>query len=163
MHRIEKIVAAALVAFGLAVAYYAHHSLKLGILVSPGAGFIPFGVGVILAVLGAAWLAAVVLAGRDAPGEAAEAAEAAGGAAAGEGTMLSRFLPGVLLIVAYAWLFERAGFFLSTLLFMVGWQKIVEREGWVRTALISAVCAGAMWALFSFLLKGVLPTGAWFG
>jgi NADH:ubiquinone oxidoreductase subunit H len=77
--------------------------------------------------------------------------------------MLSRFVPGVLLIVAYAWLFERAGFFLCTLLFMVGWQKIVERESWLKTALIAILCSGAMWALFSFLLKGVLPTGAWFG
>jgi len=65
-------------------------------------------------------------------------------------------------VIAYGWIFERAGYFLATVLFMVGWQKGIEREGWVKTLVISLVCAGAMHLLFSFLLKGVLPTGAWF-
>jgi hypothetical protein len=161
MQRVETLVAVALTAFGLAVAYYAREHLKLGHFISPGAGFIPFAVGIILAALGVAWFVAVLLAGRG------RLPETGGGPGADqpapEGTMLSRFVPGVLLIVAYAWLFERAGFFLSTLLFMVSWQKVVERESWLKTALIAIVCSGAMWALFSFLLKGVLPTGAWFG
>jgi hypothetical protein len=71
-------------------------------------------------------------------------------------------VPGVVLVVAYAWLFERAGYFLSTVLFMVAWQKMVERESWLKSALVAVLCAGAMYALFSFLLKGVLPAGAWF-
>jgi putative tricarboxylic transport membrane protein len=78
------------------------------------------------------------------------------------GRILSKFLPGVLLIILYAWLFEKAGYIVSTALFMVGWQKVVEREGWLKTAVISVLSAAFMYTLFSYLLKVFLPTGTWF-
>ncbi|HEY5192069.1 MAG TPA: tripartite tricarboxylate transporter TctB family protein, partial [Candidatus Deferrimicrobium sp.] len=76
--------------------------------------------------------------------------------------ILSKFLPGVLLVILYAWLFEKAGYIVSTALFMVGWQKVVEQERWWKTAVISALSAACMYTLFSYLLKVFLPTGTWF-
>ena len=76
--------------------------------------------------------------------------------------ILFRLLPAVLFTILYAWLFEKIGYFVSTLLFMVGWQKVVEKEGWLKTAVIAVLCAGAMYGLFAYLLKIALPTGLWF-
>jgi hypothetical protein len=163
MNRAERIASIVLVAFGLGVAYYSREILKLGKAITPGAGFMPYYIGLAMAILGGAWFVATFLA----RGEAQEAASGDPEAVAHERELhrqriLTRFLPGIALIVAYAWIFEGAGYFVSTVLFMVGWQKLVEREKWGKTVLIALVCAGAMWALFSFLLKGVLPSGSWF-
>ncbi|MBL0143184.1 MAG: tripartite tricarboxylate transporter TctB family protein [Betaproteobacteria bacterium] len=159
MNRSERIASAGLVAFGLGVAYHSHQHLKLGIMITPGAGYFPFWIGIALAVLGVLWFLMTLLARKTpesaTPDDAAQASER-------RRLVLARLVPGVLLVLAYAWLFERAGYFLSTVLFMVGWQKGVEREGWLKTAVVALLCAAAMYALFSFLLKGVLPTGAWF-
>lgn len=163
MNRAERIASVVLIAFGVAVAYYAREVLKLGMAISPGAGFLPYHVGLALAALGALWFGATFLAGKGPAADAPADPEAIARARSLRWRrILTRFVPGVLLILAYAWIFERAGYFASTILFMIGWQKVVERESWGRTLLISVICAGAMWALFSFLLKGVLPAGSWF-
>jgi putative tricarboxylic transport membrane protein len=59
--------------------------------------------------------------------------------------------------VVYASLFERIGFLLSTLLFMLGWQMVVERQRWLKAAIITILCAAAMYTLFKFLLRVELP------
>lgn len=163
MPRAERIASLILVFFGLGVIYYAHQHLKLGMMISPGAGFLPFWVGTALAILGVIWFAqTVVLAGPRPPADDGSRREAPAAPSPRPSRVLMRLLPGIALVIAYAWLFERAGFFVSTFAFMVGWQKIVERERWSRTLLIALVCAAAMYALFSCLLKGVLPAGVWF-
>lgn len=158
MGRAERVAAAIVIAGGLAVAWHSYAHLKLGMMISPGAGFLPFCVGAILAILGSIWLGMSVLSGKaEAAPENGAAAESPAGHPA-----LTRLVPGILLVIAYGWVFERLGFFVSTVLFMMAWQKGIEREGWVKTLVISFVCAGAMYLLFNFLLKGVLPTGSWF-
>ncbi len=160
MNRAERAASVVLVAFGLAVAYYSREHLKLGIAISPGAGFLPYHVGLALAVLGGAWFLMTLRPAGDAR---ADATETEGDdRALHRQRILTRFLPGILLIVAYGAILERAGYFVSTVLFMACWQKLVERERWGRTLLVAILCAGGMWALFSFLLKGVLPVGTWF-
>jgi len=162
-NRAEKVSAVLLVAFGLFVAYYSRHYLKLGMMIIPGAGFLPYAIGIVLAVLGAVWYLQVLLA-RPVPSKAVEVAEVAD-AKAGERSardlILSRLLPGILLVTVYAWLFEKAGYIASTVLFMVGWQKLVEREGWVKTAIVAVTSAAFMYVLFSRLLKVFLPAGTW--
>jgi hypothetical protein len=167
MRRTEAIASIVVIALGVAVMYYARTYLKLGMMISPGAGFLPFGVGAAFVVLGGVWLATTLLS-PPSPAPTTEAAaesasDAPPAAVPAANPIVTRLVPGVLLVLAYAWLFERAGFFVSTVAFMVAWQKIVERERWGKTLLIALVCAGAMHALFSYLLKGVLPTGSWFG
>lgn len=159
--RAEKVSAGILVAFGAFVAYYSHHYLKLGKMIMPGAGFLPFCIGVLLAVLGAVWFVKVLLEKPHPPKGGEGGAAAAEEARSERNMILSRLLPGILLVVLYAWLFEKAGYILSTALFMVGWQKIVEREGWAKAAVVSAASAAFMYVLFARLLKVFLPTGTW--
>ncbi len=162
MNRTERISAAAVVVFGILVAAYSRHYLKLGFLISPDAGFLPFAVGVALAGLGALWFAASFR--SEAVPESGKEGGGAGEADPADAPVpaLSRLLPGILLVIAYAWLFERAGYLVSTVLFMVGWQKFVEREGWLKTSVIALLSAAAMYALFVHFLKVDLPTGTWF-
>lgn len=164
MNRAEKASSIVLIAFGLFVAFYSRQYLKLGKMITPGAGFLPYWIGIALAVLGALWFLETFLArtGSGAGGEGSDAGDAAAEREALRGRLLSKFLPGVLLVILYAWLFEKAGYIVSTALFMVGWQKLVEREGWLKTAVIAVLSAGCMYALFSYLLKVYLPTGTWF-
>lgn len=164
MDRAEKVSSIVLVAFGLFVAFYSRQYLKLGKMITPGAGFLPYWIGIALAVLGALWFLETFLArtGSGAGGEGSDAGDAAAEREARRSRILSKFLPGVLLVILYAWLFEKAGYIVSTALFMVGWQKLVEKERWWKTAVISVLCAACMYALFSYLLKVYLPTGTWF-
>lgn len=164
MDRAEKVSSIVLIAFGLFVAYYSRQYLKLGMMITPGAGFLPYWIGIALVVLGAIWFFKTLLArrGSAAGGQESVAGDAAAETEALQGRLLSRFLPGVLLVILYAWLFEKAGYIVSSALFMVGWQKVVEKEGWLKTAVIAVLSAGGMYALFSYLLKVYLPTGTWF-
>jgi len=164
MNRAEKVSSIVLIAFGLFVAFYSRQYLKLGKMITPGAGFLPYWIGIALAVLGAIWFLDTLLSRR---GSGAGGGESVAGDAAAEtkalrARLLSKFLPGVLLVILYAWLFEKAGYIVSTALFMVGWQKVVEKEGWLKTAVIAVLSAGCMYTLFSYLLKVYLPTGTWF-
>ena len=164
MDRAEKVSSIVLIAFGLFIAYYSRQYLKLGMMITPGAGFLPYWIGIALAVLGAIWFFKTLFArtGSGAGGEGSDAGDAAAEGKAPRGRILTRFLPGVLLVILYAWLFEKAGYIVSSALFMVGWQKVVEKEGWLKTAVIAVLSAGGMYALFSYLLKVYLPTGTWF-
>ena len=164
MDRAEKVSSIVLIAFGLFVAFYSRQYLKLGMMITPGAGFLPYWIGIALTVLGAIWFLNTLLSrrGSGAGGEERVAGDAAAEKEALRGRILSKFLPGVLLVILYAWLFEKAGYIVSTALFMVGWQKVVEKEGWLKTAVIAVLSAGCMYTLFSYLLKVYLPTGTWF-
>jgi len=164
MGRAEKVSSIVLVAFGLFVAFYSRQYLKLGRMITPGAGFLPYWIGIALAVLGAIWFlkTRISRSGSGAGGEESVAGDAAAETKALRARLLSKFLPGVLLVILYAWLFEKAGYLVSTALFMLGWQKLVEKEGWLKTAVIAVLSAGCMYALFSYLLKVYLPTGTWF-
>jgi len=164
MNRAEKVSSIVLIAFGLFVAFYSRQYLKLGKMITPGAGFLPYWIGIALTVLGVIWFLNTLLSRRrtGAGGEESVAGDAAAEREALRGRVLSKFLPGVLLVVLYAWLFEKAGYIVSTALFMVGWQKVVEKEGWLKTAVIAVLSAGCMYALFSYLLKVYLPTATWF-
>jgi putative tricarboxylic transport membrane protein len=161
MNRAEKVSSIVLIAFGLFVAFYSRRYLKLGIMITPGAGFLPYWIGIALVVLGAIWFL-IARTGSGAVEEGGDAGDAAAERKALRRRILTKFLPGVLLVLLYAWLFEKAGYIVSTALFMVGWQKVVEKEEWPKSAVIAALSAGCMYALFSYLLKVHLPTGTWF-
>jgi hypothetical protein len=40
---------------------------------------------------------------------------------------------------------------------MLGWQMVVERQRWLKAAIITILCAAAMYTLFKFLLRVELP------
>ena len=55
MSRSNSITNLIVIALGIFVAYHSYAVLKLGILISPGAGFLPFLCGIALIVLGVVW------------------------------------------------------------------------------------------------------------
>jgi putative tricarboxylic transport membrane protein len=164
MSRGENIANLVTMALGVFVTYHSYHSLKLGILISPGAGFLPFLCGVALMALGIFWRIQSFL--FKTPRHAACSQDPA--AVAGVAETPARPGPRVKLCLAfattltYAWLFERIGFLLSTLVFMLGWQMLVERERWLKSIIITALCAAAMYTLFRYLLRVELPSNPLF-
>lgn len=157
MSRSDSITNLIVIALGAFVTYHSYAYLKLGILISPGAGFLPFLCGVALIALGVVWRVQGTLAGRRSRTQPREpSAVPVAHAGTLPGTRLKLVLA-FLTTLGYALLFERIGFLLATLAFMLGWQMIVERERWPKAVLITAVCAAAMYGLFRFLLKVELP------
>ena len=145
------------------MAFYARQYLKIGMLISPGAGFLPFCIGIALTVLGVLWFLQALYT-RKTPEPQEQVCGCEGVAEDAESRrkrIIYRLLPGVLLVILYAWLLEKAGYLLSTTLFMIGWQKLVEKQGWLKTTVIALLAAGGMYTLFSYLLKVFLPTGIW--
>ncbi len=159
----SRIVGFLIAAGGAAVAVYAYHYLKLGRMISPDAGFLPFLLGCSLMVMGA------IMAARPSLVEAVATALPDDGFKAedqephppGANLKMKLFL-GVIVLVVYAWSLERAGYFLATVAFMGGWQLAVEKERLFKTALITVLSALIMYGLFRYLLKVHVPAGTWF-
>lgn len=164
MSRGDNIANLVTIALGIFVTYHSYHSLRIGILISPGAGFLPFLCGVALIALGIFWRIQFFL--FKTPPHAARSQDPTVVAGVAEPHTLPR--PRVKLCLAfvttlaYAWLFERIGFLLSTLVFMLGWQMLVERERWLKSIIITALCAAAMYTLFRYLLHVELPSNPLF-
>lgn len=144
MKRHERVAAVFVVLGGIAIAYHGYAVLRLGSVFRPDAGFMPFLSGVALVVLGACWFAI-------------------SGGFASEGDPFfkkGRWVKPALslgLMLVYAWAIEAVGYITSTLLFMVTWQLLVERETWFKTGVVSFLGTLAMYVLFSRFLKVPVP------
>jgi putative tricarboxylic transport membrane protein len=145
VRKYERIAALTTVLGGVAVMYYAWHSLKLGSIHVPDAGMLPFLCGVGLAALGIIW-ALITLPKTE-----------QGNEAAAEKRRWQKPLLSLVLMVIYAWAIENLGYITSTLIFMVAWEKLTEHEKWFKTALISVLGTLAMYILFVYLLKVPIP------
>lgn len=159
----EVAAAFVIIVIGAFVAFYSHFVLSIGMMISPGAGFIPFLLGFSLMALGACWLTKTLFLA-----DAHESATADGftGCADAEetpdGLRSRKHHWGFLVILTFAVLIERAGFLFSTAIFMIAWQLIVEKEKWLNSLIITVITAGAMYTIFRLLLKIHLPAGEWF-
>ena len=125
--------------------FYAWGTLKLGSIHVPDAGFLPFLCGMGLSILGTAWLLTLRWSKEKEVGPA-------------EGRLWHRPLVALLLMVVYGWAMEAVGYISSTLIFVIAWQQIIEREKWVKTMIISVLATLAMYALFVYLLKVPVPS-----
>jgi len=143
--RYERLTATIVVAGGVLIMVYAWHSLKLGSIHMPDAGLLPFLCGGALAVLGIIWAVMLQLSRE----EGQEGSE--------EKPLWHRPLLSLLLMVVYGWAMETLGYVTSTLLFMVAWEQIIERETWVKTIVIAVLATIAMYALFVLFLKVPIP------
>ena len=148
MKRYERIVAIFLSLAGIWIMFYAWDTLKLGSIHVPDAGFFPFLSGAGLVILGLVWLTILLL------GQVPEAAVEKG--------RWHRPILALLLMVAYAWAMETVGYITSTLIFMVAWQKVIERERWIKTFVIAVLGTAAMYALFGTFLKVPIPQELFF-
>lgn len=110
----------------------------------PGAGFLPFWLGVVMAILSVTLL---VNATR-------QPATAGGAAPFPTGRPLVAILATAVSLAAFILLLEPLGFLLATGLLTAFLLKAVEREGW-RTSLVVAVANAAMLYLVFNTLLGV--------
>jgi hypothetical protein len=139
----ERITATIMSLGGLLVMVYAWRSLKFGSIHIPDAGFLPFLCGAGLAILAIIWLVTLQLSKeKEAPSEK---------------RLWHRPLLSVLLMIAYGWAMETIGYISSTLIFVVGWQQIIEHEKWLKTVIIAVLSTAAMYTLFVYLLKVPIP------
>ena len=157
-HNVANMV---VIALGIFVACYSYYSLKLGILISPDAGFMPFLFGIALIVLGIVWRIQTMIFKSPVRVKYGGVPSAEVKAAPLRASRIKLCLAFVATVV-YASLFERIGFFLSTLLFMLGWQMLVERQRWLKAIIITILCAVAMYTLFRLLLRVELPSNPLF-
>jgi hypothetical protein len=141
----ERITAMITVVGGVMIMYYAWNTLKFGSIHVPDAGFLPFLCGVGLTFLGIAW--AIIL---------QMTKEKAGQEPVEKGRWHKPALS-LGLMVIYGWAMEEVGYITSTLIFMVAWQQVIEREKWLKTIVISVLGTISMYALFAYFLKVPIP------
>ena len=160
MSKSDNVTNLIVLALGIFVAYHSYYSLKIGILITPGAGFLPFLCGIALIVLGIVWRIQTMIFKSPARVKPAEEPSTTAGEASTAEPRASRIKLCLAFVATliYAILFERIGFFLSTLLFMLGWQMVVERQRWLKAIIITILCAVAMYTLFKSLLHVELPS-----
>ena len=145
MKKYERLTAIVTSLIGVWMIYYAWHTLKIGSIHVPDAGFLPFLCGVGLTILGGVWI--LILQWKKEQGSEVPA----------EKRRWHRPIISLALMVLYGWAMETVGYITSTLLFMVAWQQIIEREKWVKTMLIALLATLAMYVLFVYLLKVPIP------
>lgn len=145
MKRAERITAVLTSLAGLAIMVYAWQVLRLGTIHMPDTGLLPFLCGGGLAILGILWL--VTLQGKE---------DQSGTELAQKRT---RYRPyaSLALMILYAWAMETLGYITSTVLFMVAWQQVIERERWLKTIVIAVLGTVAMYSLFSLFLRVPIP------
>ena len=131
---------------GLSVAIYGFTMLGIGTIGQPGPGLFPFLSGLGIVVLCGIWVG-----GNWRQFRSAEPLWHKG--------QIARPLIAVIVILAYATLMESLGYILTTLLFVIAWQVLIEREKWKKLIVIAIVSTTIMFLLFSYLLKLSLPDG----
>ncbi|HWI65092.1 MAG TPA: tripartite tricarboxylate transporter TctB family protein [Symbiobacteriaceae bacterium] len=146
MKKYERIAALFLTLLGITTGVHAWLNLGLGTMQLPAAGFMPFVASIVLAVSSALWLL-----GNLSPDPSPRPFWVDKG-----------WLKPLLAFVAiflYTVLIEPVGYLLATLVFMLLWQFVVEREKWLKATLISVIATAVMWLLFSKLLGVPVPAG----
>ena len=113
----------------------------------PGSGFLPFWLGLAMAVLAAALL--VGAARRPDPGE----------AWLPEGRGLVKLITIVIATVAFVWLLPVLGMTLATFLFLVGILRFLERHSWVATVGVALATSAVNWLVFIRWLNVPFPIG----
>ena len=114
---------------------------------SPGAGFFPFWLGIILAGLSLILVVGAAVRPKDSndasPFPARQALAAVG-----------KVLGGLIL---FTLLMETMGFILNTFIFVTYLMKVVQRERWWVTLLIAAATTACLYIVFQVLLGISLP------
>jgi len=128
------------------VAFYEALKLPFGRTNAPGAGFFP----AVLATL----LVVVALAGLI-------AALRAGGTQEGEDSRLvwKKIILTVTALLAFAFIFESAGYLVTTFLFVAFLLRIVERKSWAQTGAVALSASLVSYIIFGLLLGAPLPAG----
>ena len=146
MTKQERTAGLVFILFGMAVSLYSFTVLPLGTVGQPGPGLFPLLCGAGIVIMCLLWLF------RHRGADSGSEPLWSGGN--WKGPLLA-----VLTMVVYAALMEDLGYVLSTLLFLISWQVLIEREIWWKTAMIAVIGTAAMYVIFVYLLKVALPEG----
>jgi putative tricarboxylic transport membrane protein len=130
--------------------YVCRVSLKLGLgtLHKPGSGFISFWSGIILGILTIMMLIQNIWLDK------ADRAEEKKEKIQWRAVFLSLGALFVSILI-----FERLGYIISTILFVVFLFKCIEKKGWLATILASLLMTFASYYIFKVLLQAELPKG----
>lgn len=145
VNKYNRFAAVFLILVGIATGFHSWWNLHLGSMQHPDSGFQPFLASVLLVVCSTIWLMQNL--GK------AEKEEPFF-----EGPWLRPTLALVLMFL-YGLAFERLGYVVATLLFMLAWTFLVEREKWLKSVLVSVITTAAMWLVFAKFLTVPLPGG----
>lgn len=124
------------------------YRLQIGTYRTPGAGFLPFGVGLLIGIL------ALILMIRPADRKGGVKAPAPS-----PGKRWQDILRVLAFLFLYALLLEKIGFVLATFLFMVALLKWVESKSWPAALVTGSAVAGATYLVFEIWLQTQLPRG----
>ena len=140
----------AAVALGLAVAGLAlweTRTLPIGTVRSPGQGFFPLGLGVLLLLLSLLLLVQV---------RRARTADRSRG-----GHRMGQVMGVVAALAAYTALLESIGYPIATFLLVLYMVKVTHPQRWPLALGVSLLAAGGSYLLFAVWLKVPLPPGPW--
>lgn len=146
MTKQERIAGLFFILFGFFVSIYSVWALSVGSIKQPGPGLFPLVCGIGIIIMCLIWL----FRGR--------MSEFCSEPLWPEGEW-KRPAAAVVVLIGYTAVWESLGYALSTLLFMIAWQVLIEQANWRRTAAISVICTAAMYILFVYLLGVSLPAG----
>jgi putative tricarboxylic transport membrane protein len=127
--------------------YICYESVHLGVgrLRKPGSGFFSFWSGVAIGIL----TLAILFQSRKRKADEEESSQ---------GSWREKFFC-FFSLLAFVLLLNSLGFLFTTFLFMGFFLKVVERKGWVTSALTALAVALASYGLFEICLQSQLPKG----
>jgi len=140
----STIMGVVLLALGIFVCYHGVE-LSLGTPGQPGPGFVPLGLGLILAFLAAVYL----WQSWRKRGKAQTAVSPSG---------YGRTAMAVGTLCAYALLVNWLGYILTTFFLFVTWLSLIERKRWIPTASLACLAVVAVY-FFNVLFSVQLPAG----
>ena len=149
MRTADRIAGAGLLALGVAFAAGALKQFDYWGPNGPGPAFLPFWLGLTMAILATLLLIGAIRSGD--PGEP--------WIPRGEG--LRRLLVVFGATTALVLLLGRVGMVVGTLLFLIGLFRFVDRQPWPLGLAVAAAVTGVNWLVFSYWLRVPMPVGPW--
>ncbi|WP_406677879.1 tripartite tricarboxylate transporter TctB family protein [Moorella sp. ACPs] len=146
MQKHLRIAGVFIIIIGIAVMINSYTELKLGDFHHPDSGFLPFWFGLALVFFSSL----LVLQNLKTIDESVPFWK--------KGQWIKPLIA-VLSVLVYGMIMELAGYLLSTLLFFLTWQAIIERERLVKTISISILGTIVMYLIFERWLGVPLPQG----
>lgn len=148
MKKWERIGAVIMLLIGLGSAGMALN-IGFGTFTSPGPGFFPLWLALLLAIIAGLYLVSLRGGGNSA-------------AAFWPAGSWRRPALAMVMMFGYTVLLENLGFCTATLLLFAGWLRIIERRRWQTVLWVAFGGAVSAYLLFAFLLEVPLPKGVLF-
>lgn len=148
MGKWNKIAGCILFCIGAVTAWSAATNLSMGSFRHPGSGFLPFGLACILSLLSLA----LIFGARKTTERVSTFWP--------ERTWV-RPLKGSLALFAYAFFLGVIGFIPTTLLFIIGWTRFIEKLPWLKVIFVTGGVTIGLYLVFVWFLGVPIPVGFW--